>query len=486
MNAPKNNPVQASAAQQANRMRRVQRVHFVGIGGAGMSGIAELMANLGYTVSGSDLHDGSVVRRLREQNIEVMVGHAAANVEGVDVVVTSTAVAGDNPEVQYAKANLIPVVPRAEMLAELMRFRYGIAVAGTHGKTTTTSLIASVLEEAGLDPTFIIGGRLNSAGANAGLGSSPYLVAEADESDASFLYLQPTIAIVTNIDADHMETYEGDFDKLRGTFVKFLHHLPFYGLAIVCIDDPVVAGLLPEIGRPVRTYGFSEEADLRITQLKQEGTVTRFTTVERTENGNLEYDITLNMPGRHNVLNAMAAVAVARELDVPPAAITAGLSGFAGVGRRYSLLGQLSLPAGGSVELVDDYAHHPRELSATFAATKAAWPERRIVAVFQPHRYSRTRDLFDEFCDVLGAPDLLLITEVYAAGEQPVVGADGRALCKGLRSRGRADPVFLPDLAQLNEVLNTQLQDGDVLLLLGAGSIGRAAKTLAAEGLAND
>jgi UDP-N-acetylmuramate--alanine ligase len=458
---------------------RIHRIHFVGIGGAGMGGIAEVLINLGYEVSGSDLKANAVTQRLAKLGAKIFIGHAEANAQGCDVVVVSTAVHEDNPEVIAARAAHVPVVRRAEMLAELMRFRFGIAVAGTHGKTTTTSLTASMLAEGGLDPTFVIGGLLNSAGSHARLGESRYLVAEADESDASFLYLAPMMAIVTNIDADHMSTYGGDFERLRQTFLEFLHHLPFYGLAVLCVDDPEVAGLLPQVTKPVRTYGLkAEDADVRGFDLRQEGMHTHYRVARRGHDTVL--DVTLNMPGAHNALNSLAAIAVATELGVSDAAIQKALAGFQGIGRRFQVYGELATSAG-SVMLVDDYGHHPREVAATLAAARAAWPGRRLVLAFQPHRYSRTRELFEDFVKVLSEVDVLLLLEVYAAGEQPQGGDDGRALCRGIRARGVLDPVFVETVDDLAPTLRHVLRDGDVLLTLGAGSIGAAAKALPAQ-----
>ncbi|HEY5788988.1 MAG TPA: UDP-N-acetylmuramate--L-alanine ligase [Gammaproteobacteria bacterium] len=451
-------------------MGRIRRIHLVGIGGAGMGGIAEVLLNLGYAVTGTDLKENKVTERLRALGARIDFGHQAAHVDGSDVVVISSAVQADNPEVLAAHAQRIPVIPRAEMLSELMRFRLGIAVAGTHGKTTTTSLVASLLAEGGLDPTFVIGGLLNSAGTNARLGAGRYLVAEADESDASFLYLQPQIAVVTNIDADHMATYGGDFGRLRATFLEFLHHLPFYGLAVLCSDDPVVCELVPEVSKPVLTYGTEADADLRAEAITQDGVQTRFR-VSRRAHGD-GFDVLLNLPGRHNVLNALAAIAVATEVGVEPAAILRGLAGFAGIGRRFQLHGTLEL-ACGTVTVIDDYGHHPRELAATLQAVRAGWPGRRVVLAFQPHRYSRTRDLFEDFVAVLSEVDLLLLAEVYAAGEAPLPGADGRTLCRAVRARGKLDPVFVGEVAELATVLPDLLQDGDLLLLMGAGDIGQ-------------
>lgn len=465
-----------TAVAQPQGMGRVRRVHFVGIGGAGMSGIAEVLHNLDYDVSGSDLRENAVTRRLRAMDITVCIGHDAANVADCDVVVVSTAIAADNPELTAARERRIPVVPRAEMLAELMRFRYGIGVAGTHGKTTTTSLTASLLAEGGLDPTFVIGGQLNSAATNAQLGAGHYLVAEADESDASFLYLQPSMAIVTNIDADHLSTYEGDFERLRQTFIEFLHHLPFYGLAVLCLDDPEVVHVLEEVTRPVITYGIDADADVRAAEVRQQGMQTHFQVQRRGHDKLLP--VTLNLPGRHNVLNALAAIAVATELGVSDAAIQKALAGFQGIGRRFQMAGEIKTAAG-KVLMIDDYAHHPREIAPTLAAVRAGWPERRLVVVFQPHRYSRTHDLFDDFIKVLSSVDVLVLGEVYAAGEAPISGADGRALSRGIRARGHIDPVFVEELDTLPAVLNDLLQDGDVLLTLGAGNIGSVAARLA-------
>ena len=459
-------------------MGRIHCIHFIGIGGVGMGGIAEVMLNLGYQVSGSDLQDNAVTRRLGELGATVNLGHMAENIKDCDVVVISSAVKADNPEVVAAHAQRIPVVPRAEMLAELMRFRYGIAVAGTHGKTTTTSLIASVLAEGGVDPTFVIGGRLNSAGTHARLGEGRYLVAEADESDASFMHLQPMMAVVTNIDADHMETYEGDFQKLRQTFIEFLHHLPFYGLAVLCIDDPEVRNILPDITRPVTTYGLSDEADIYAEGLRQEGHRTFFKVLRRQYPKAL--DITLNMPGYHNVLNALAAIAVAHEIGIDDAAIKRALENFEGIGRRFQINGEYRTAAGRILH-VDDYGHHPSEVAATIKAIRLGWPERRLVVAFQPHRYSRTRDLFEDFARVLSEVDVLVLLEVYPAGETPIAGADGRTLARAIRTRGQVDPVFVEQIEELPATLKGLLQDNDVLLTLGAGNIGAAAAKLQAE-----
>lgn len=453
----------------------VKRVHFVGIGGVGMCGIAEVLYNLEFQVSGSDIQDNANTKRLRELGIAVHIGHDPGYVENADVVVVSSAVDDSNPEVAAALREQIPVIPRAEMLGELMRLQQGVAVAGTHGKTTTTSLIASLLAEGGLDPTFVIGGRLNSAGVNARLGRGEYLVAEADESDASFMHLHPLMAVVTNIDADHMETYGSDFSALKRTFIAFLHNLPFYGLAVLCIEDPVVREILPEVHKPLMTYGFSEDADVCARDIEQDGLAMRFTVDLKGEQNWLQ--VTLNQPGLHNVLNALAAIAVARVLDVDKAAIIAGFNKFAGIGRRFQVNGSIAR-AGGDVVFVDDYAHHPREIAATVEAARHTWPGRRLVVVFQPHRYSRTRDLLDDFSAILSAQEPLLITEVYAAGEQALNGADGRALCRAIRARGRADPVFVEDVTQLPQVLQDILQANDVLLTLGAGNIGQVAAGL--------
>lgn len=458
------------------RMGRVRHIHFVGIGGSGMNGIAEVLHTLGYVVSGSDAADNAATRRLQQCGIRIARGHDARLVEGCDVVVRSSAVGDDNPEIVAAQRRRIPIVPRAAMLAELMRFRYGVAVAGTHGKTTVTSLIASLLAEGGLDPTFVIGGRLNSAGANARLGGGSYLVAEADESDASFLHLQPLLAVVTNIDADHMETYHGDFVRLRQAFIDFLHNLPFYGLAVVCADDPVVRGMLPEISRPLITYGITEPADFRAQDITHAGSSSRFTVVRPGGAGAIE--VQLNLAGRHNVLNALAAMAVAHELGVPDPAVLRGLRGFQGIGRRFQIYGELAAP-GGRVLMIDDYGHHPREIQAVLQAIRAGWPGRRLVLVFQPHRYTRTRDLFEDFSAVLSEADELLMLEVYAAGEAAIPGVDSRSLCRAIRARGRIEPVFVRDGAELERVLRATLAEGDILLTMGAGDIGALAARLA-------
>ena len=458
------------------RMGRVRRIHFIGIGGAGMSGIAEVLHNLGYQVSGSDQASSAVTERLRGLGIPVWHGHDAQAIASSDVVVRSSAIADDNPEVAAALAAHIPVVPRAEMLAELMRFRYGVAVAGTHGKTTVTSLVASLLAAAGLDPTFVIGGRLNSIGSNARLGAGRYLVAEADESDASFLYLQPMLAVVTNIDADHMATYDGDFGRLQQAFVDFLHHLPFYGLAVVCIDDPVVAGLLPGISRPLLRYGLSEAADVRAGNIRYEAARSHFEVHFAHRDESLP--VTLNLAGEHNVRNALAAISVARELGVGEDTIVEALEGFAGIARRFQVE-EGRCVAGHEVLMIDDYGHHPRELEAVLEAIRQSWPGRRLVMVFQPHRYSRTRDLFDDFARVLSErPDVLLMLPVYAAGEVPVAGAESRDLCRAIRARGRIDPVLCQASDEVEGLLAGLLETDDILLFMGAGDIGAIAARL--------
>lgn len=459
-------------------MGRIRCIHFVGIGGVGMGGIAEVMLNLGYDICGSDLNENTVTQRLSKLGARISFGHAAENLHDCDVVVVSTAVQEDNPEVIAAHEQRIPVVPRAEMLAELMRFRYGIAVAGTHGKTTTTSLVASVLAEGGFDPTFVIGGRLNSAGTNARLGESHYLVAEADESDASFMHLQPMMALVTNIDADHMETYGGNFENLRQIFIEFLHHLPFYGLAILCVDDDEVRNVIPQINRPIITYGFSEDADIRATNLKQERNKTFFSVAKADDKNWLE--ITLNMPGEHNVLNALAAIAVANEIGVDAKAIQKALLNFEGIGRRFQINGEYQVGKA-KVMHIDDYGHHPREVEATIQAIRQGWPDNRLVVAFQPHRYSRTRDLFEDFTAVLSTVDALVLLEVFSAGETVIAGADGRSLARAIRARGQVEPVFVENIEDLATTLKGVLQDSDILLTLGAGSIGAAAHKLKQE-----
>ena len=459
-------------------MQDFRRVHFVGIGGVGMSGIAEVLHNLGYTVSGSDRADSPTTRRLESLGITVQHEHAASNIGQADVLVTSSAIRADNPELMAAAERRIPVVPRAEMLGELMRFRRGIAVAGTHGKTTTTSLVASVLAEAGLDPTFVIGGQLTAAGANARLGTGEFLVAEADESDGSFLMLSPVIAIITNIDVDHLENYGGDFEQVKSAFAQFLHHLPFYGLAVMCVDDSEVAELVARTPRRALTYAIDKEADVRATNVRQDGARMHFDLSVPDQDEVLP--MTLNLPGRHNVLNALAACAVGWQLGVAPAAMQTALHEFEGVGRRFSMRGELALDHGAAL-LVDDYGHHPSELAAVFAAARGGWPEKRLVAAFQPHRYTRTRDLLDDFSRVLAEVDVLILTEVYPAGEQPIANADARALARAIRARGKVDPVLIEHPRNLREILPTLLDDGDLLLMLGAGDIGAAAIELAAD-----
>ena len=457
-----------------NRMRRINCVHFVGIGGSGMSGIAEVMLSLGYAVQGSDIKPNKQTKRLENQGATVFIGHAADHIKNADAVVVSSAVDETNPEVAAAIEQLMPVVQRAEMLAELMRFRYSIAVAGTHGKTTTTSLVASVLAEAGLDPTFVIGGRLKSADANARLGQGNYLVAEADESDASFVHLKPMLAVVTNVDADHMATYGGDIEKLKDGFVEFLHNLPFYGLAVVCIDDPGVNEIKTRIGRAIASYGLSKDADFRAENIEFNGGLTRFD-VHRS--GAEPLSITLRLPGLHNVRNALAAIAIAKELQVPDAAVVRALDRFEGIDRRFQNLGDVETP-NGTVTLVDDYGHHPTEVAATLSAARSGWPERRLVLVFQPHRYTRTRDLLDDFAQVLSDCDVLVLLDVYAAGEAPIAGADGRAIARAVRTRGSVEPVFVETLDELPTILDDVLKDGDLVLTMGAGDIGAFATTL--------
>lgn len=460
-------------------MQAFKRVHFIGIGGAGMSGIAEVLLTLGYRVSGSDSANNASTARLAQLGAEVHIGHRAEHLQGADVVVNSSAIKLDNPELVAARAARIPVIPRAEMLAELMRFRRGIAVAGTHGKTTTTSLTASLLAAEGLDPTFVIGGLLNSAGTNAKLGSGQWLVAEADESDGSFLLLQPLLAIVTNIDADHLENYSNDFGKLKQAFSDFLHHLPFYGLAVLCFDDANVRALAAELPRSILSYGFDADVDFRATNLRQDGPRMHF---DLTLPGRAHaLPATLNLPGRHNVLNACAAAAAAHQVGVSDDAILRGLASFKGVGRRFNVHGEIALTQGSAL-FVDDYGHHPRELAAVIAAARGGWPDRRLVVAFQPHRYSRTRALLEDFADVLSHADAVVLTEVYAAGEAPIASADGRALARAVRARGRVEPVFVGSSSLLFEVLPDVLQDGDVLVMLGAGDIGQRAQELLSRG----
>ncbi|MDP2170674.1 MAG: UDP-N-acetylmuramate--L-alanine ligase [Rhodocyclaceae bacterium] len=481
---------------------KVKRIHFVGVGGAGMSGIAEVLANQGYTVSGSDLATSATTRRLIEKGVRVTIGHAAGNVQNADAVVVSTAVKEDNPEVVAARERHVPVVPRAQMLAELMRIKQGIAIAGTHGKTTTTSLVASCLAEGGFDPTFVIGGRLNSADANARLGSGEFLVAEADESDASFLFLSPVISVVTNIDADHMDTYGQSFDRLKQAFVDFIHRLPFYGVAVVCIDDPHVREILPAIAKQVVTYGFTATANIRAENVRADadGSGRMHFDCVRTNGTESRFAVTLNLPGEHNVRNALAAIAVATEVGAGDTAIQKALAEFHGVDRRFQRYGEIAIPGGGqdgpprsqdplaaphggasaalgrpgggSFTLIDDYGHHPTEMAATLAAARGAFPGRRIVLAFQPHRYTRTRDCFEDFVKVLSAADALLLAEVYAAGETPIVAADARALARALRVAGKLEPIFVEDITAMPEAILAAAQDGDVVITLGAGSIG--------------
>jgi UDP-N-acetylmuramate--alanine ligase len=457
-------------------MRRVKSIHFVGIGGAGMSGIAEVLLNEGYDISGSDIANNPVTERLEAKGATIFIGHQESNVERASVVVVSTAINSDNPELMAAREKRIPVVRRAEMLAELMRFRHGIAVAGTHGKTTTTALVTQIYSEAGLDPTFVNGGLVKSAGTNARLGSSRILIAEADESDASFLHLQPMVSIVTNIEADHMDTYGGDFENLKQTFIDFLHNLPFYGQAILCIDDEVIRSLIPKISRQVITYGFSADADVRIEHYNQNGQQGKFTVVRQNKKN---LDITLNIPGRHNALNAAAAIAVATEDDISDESILNAMINTQGTGRRFDHLGEFET-GNGNVMLVDDYGHHPTEVDVTIKAARNGWPEKRLVMIFQPHRYTRTRDLYDDFANVLEQVDVLLMLDVYSAGEKPIAGADGRSLCRTIRGRSKIDPIFVPDSNTLPSILANVLQDGDLVLTQGAGDVGKVAKNLAA------
>lgn len=458
-----------------DRMRKIERIHFVGIGGVGMGGIAEVLLNLGYAVQGSDLKESRVTNRLLGLGADIFIGHRSENVGAADLVVVSSAIDPTNPEIASARDERLPIVRRAEMLAELMRFRYAIAVAGTHGKTTTTSLVASVLAEAGEDPTFLIGGRLKSADTNGRLGDGHYLVAEADESDASFIHLKPMMSVVTNIDADHLSTYGGDVEELRGSFLEFIHNLPFYGVAIMCSDDPGVQAILPGCKRAVLTYGFSEAADIRAYDIVADGARSRFKVARPGRDDVLE--ITLNLPGHHNVLNALAAIGVALELELEDAPIAQALAAFEGIDRRMQILGQVPVN-GGDVLFIDDYGHHPTEIAATLQAVRSGWPDRRIVLVFQPHRYSRTQELLDDFAEVLSGAQPLFVTEVYAAGEDAIAGADGRAICRAIRARGRAEPVFVADLDELPERLNSVLAAGDLVLTLGAGNIGAIAATL--------
>jgi len=457
---------------------KVKRIHFVGIGGAGMSGIAEVLCNLGYAVSGSDIAASAVTRRLEEKGARVYIGHAAEHVIGTDAIVVSTAVKSDNPEVSQARARQIPVVPRAQMLAELMRLKHGVAIAGTHGKTTTTSLVASVLAEGKLDPTFVIGGRLNSAGANAKLGSGDFLVAEADESDASFLFLNPVISVVTNIDADHMETYGHDFARLRQAFVDFLHRLPFFGVAVLCVDDPHVREIIPFVSKQVVRYGTDPSAHVQAENIRAVGSQMHFDCVRKNDHGS-HMPVVLNLPGVHNVLNALAAIAVATELGVDDAAICKALAEFNGVGRRFQRYGEVALPDGGTFTLIDDYGHHPVEMTATLAAVRGAFPGRRLVLAFQPHRYTRTRDCFEDFVKVLSTVDALVLADVYAAGEPPLVAADGRSIARAVRVAGKVEPVFVEDIADMPRQIMECARAGDVVITMGAGSIGAVPGKLA-------
>ena len=453
----------------------IKHIHFVGIGGAGMSGIAEVLRNLGYLISGSDIADSVTLRRLSGLGIQTFVGHAAANVIGADAVVTSTAVQQDNPEVVAARKRKIPIVPRAMMLAELMRLKQGIAIAGTHGKTTTTSLVASILAEGGLDPTFVIGGKLNSAGANAKLGSGDYIVVEADESDASFLNLFPVMAVITNIDADHMETYGHDFNRLKKAFVDFLHRMPFYGTAVLCIDDESVRSIIPDVQCPVTTYGFDEEAQVRAVDVRAVGPQMHFTVRRRNGVTLPDMHVKLNAVGRHNVLNALSAIAIAVELNIPDDAVVKALAEFRGVGRRFQSYGEVPVPAGqggGTFTLIEDYGHHPVEMRATLAAARGAFPDKRIVLAFQPHRYTRTRDCFEDFVQVLGNADVVLLSEVYSAGEEPIVAADGRSLARAVRVAGKVEPQFVGDISGMPQAVLDTVRDGDVVMCMGAGSIG--------------
>jgi UDP-N-acetylmuramate--alanine ligase len=471
------NTASNNASNRMPEMRRVKTIHFVGIGGAGMGGIAEVLLNEGYQITGSDIGENQVVKRLTSLGAKITLGHHQDNVNDASVIVVSTAISAENPELLAAHQQRIPVVRRAEMLAELMRFRHGIAIAGTHGKTTTTSLIASIFAQANLDPTFVIGGLLNSAGTNARLGSSRYLIAEADESDASFLHLQPMVAVITNIDEDHMETYQGDFEKLKDTYIEFLHNLPFYGLAVVCLDNPAVREILPRISRQVITYGFCQDADVRATQYQQSAGVSSFV-VERTDHAPL--GISVNLPGEHNVLNALASVAVAIDEGVADNAIQQALLNFAGIGRRFEQLPTLRTGQG-EMMFIDDYGHHPTEVKATIAAMRNGWPEKRLVMVFQPHRYSRTRDLYEDFVEVLSEVDCLFLLDVYGAGETPIANADSKSLARSIRQRGQIEPIYVSDSDKLVELLAAQLRDNDMVITQGAGNIGTIAGKLATD-----
>lgn len=463
-------------------MRRIKSIHFVGIGGAGMCGIAEVLLNQGYRITGSDIKQSASTERLRKMGAKIFIGHEAANVSKADVVVYSSAINRRNPEIRAAIKDSKPLIARAEMLAELMRYRHSIAIAGTHGKTTTTSIVASVLAEGGFDPTFVIGGLLNSAGTNARLGESRYLVAEADESDASFMHLQPMVAVVTNIEADHLGTYEGDFERLKTYFVEFLHNLPFYGLVVLCIDDPVVREILPRISRPKITYGFAKDADFRISDLQQKQGAIKFA-VHRPDKKR-PLNITLNMPGRHNALNATAAVVIASDEGIKDKAIRDGIRNFSGVGRRFDVQGEFDC-GDGKVLLIDDYGHHPTEVAATIRALRDGWPDNRLVMIYQPHRYSRTKDLYEDFVEVLAEADVLLLLEVYSAGEKKIPGADSRSLCRSIRLRGKVDPVYVQNEGEIRRILSDLLRPGDIVLTQGAGSVGGLAKELAKKGFVN-
>ena len=469
-----------SANFRVPEMRRIRRIHFVGIGGSGMSGIAEVLLNQGYEISGSDISASPSVRRLTEAGAEVFLGHSESNIEGADVVVKSSAVTIENPEIASARERGIPVVRRAEMLAELMRYRHGIAIAGTHGKTTTTSLITAILAEDGRDPTFVVGGRVNSVGTNAKLGGSRYLVAEADESDASFLHLQPMVSVVTNIEADHMETYGFDFEVMKKTYIEFLHNLPFYGLAVLCVDDEVIRELLVDVARPLLTYGFSEDAAYRLRDLEMDKRQCHFV-IDRPDN-KVSLDIKLNIPGRHNALNAAAAIAVATDEGISDKAIIAGLENFSGVGRRFEMIGEYQVNQG-SAMLVDDYGHHPTEVKATIAAVRDGWPDKRLVMVFQPHRYSRTRDLYEDFVQVLSQVDVLLVLDVYSAGEEPIAGAGSKNLCGSIRQRGGIDPIYVEQIEDVPNLLADLVCGGDLVLTQGAGSVSKLVAMLAASKL---
>lgn len=470
----------AEQMYQIPEMRRINTLHFIGIGGAGMCGIAEVMLNQGYKITGSDIRKSSNTERLKSLGARIYLGHNSKNVNKADVVVYSSAIDRKNPEIKAAINQSKPLIARAEMLAELMRYRHSIAIAGTHGKTTTTSIVASVLAAGGLDPTFVIGGLLNSAGTNAQLGQSRYLVAEADESDASFMHLQPMVAVVTNIETDHMNTYGGDFENLKRYFVEFLHNLPFYGLAVLCIDDQVVREILPQVSRPKLTYGFSKQADYRISNLKQRKQTTEFEILRPDKKKPLK--IKLNMPGKHNALNATAAVVIATDENISDRDIKAGIQNFSGVGRRFDIRGEFNVGDGNAM-LVDDYGHHPTEVAATVKALRDGWPKRRLVMVYQPHRYSRTKDLYEDFVDVLSGVDVLLLLEVYSAGEKKIAGADSRSLCRSIRLRGKVDPVYVHKVEEVHEVLKGQVRGGDIVLTQGAGSVGALAKEITQKGL---